>query len=1318
MSVREEIMSQHGERFNTELADYQNWLDDKTEECYKIATQARELGLDHRYNVEIPRAEDLADRTEKLLEEYLDGIKVADDIREMLEVEDRETTAIRIAQRVSRKFRDEGYDLEKSVEVGLRVGLAILTEAILVAPLEGISEVRLLHNVDGSPFVSIHFAGPIRAAGGTAQALAVLIADMIRRDLDIGHYIPTDPEVERVKEEFGLYRGNLQYRPPPDEVDTIVRACPVMVNGESTESIECSGYGECRNIDEARIRGGVLLVIGEGLCLKAPKIQKHTERLRVPGWDFITKFANKGKNDEKGPAKKSRQIEKNKKFMADIIAGRPVFGDPCKAGGFRLRYGRPRTSGLAAGALNPVIMSAMDDFLAVGTQMKIERPGKACAVTPCDESDGPWILLKNGKFLRVDNTPSWDEVSDQLLSIWDNGELVLGFGEFLENNKNLVPAAYNSDWWASDLLDSLDENGVAEFSKIIGAPAGSLPDGNPASGSESVRGKWHRSLRNMILDWESAEAISERFGTSLPPPHNPWWADLPMEWISPMLEVIEGARIEGSSLRIVGAVRGWTSAPLEQLQFDLDEHQTPGIEFKLSEPLMSDIVPEIEHLRIHGLVKAFSMMLGLSHHHDGIDLVITSGWEAMLEGLGFDAKGGEVIRIVDAKVHLDARCEQLRQAHSVITQEEKRRHALEAKRVQARIAAETDARQKGFGISETDKTGKEAMESIEDVGPENPVSHDEAKGLEDEHRVDGAMWLVRKTSDLRWEHSAPVRIGARMARPEKAAPREMKPAVHSLFPIGMAGGNQRRLSVASEKGDLRVQVRERFCTKCGANSGVITCIVVDSNGNRCGGRCEPRKTTESSNSRRMGVMQTLPIMKLVESARSKLNVRMPHAVKCVKGLMSKGQTPEALEKGILRAKHDLPVFRDGTIRFDMSDVPITHFRPREIGVTVEKIRELGYTIDAHGEELINSEQIVELYPQDFIVSKSGIEFLLRATQFIDELLVNFYGLEPFYNCSSSEDLIGHLTIALAPHTSGGVLSRIIGWSDCSGGYAHPLFHASKRRNCDGDEDCIMLLLDGLLNFSREILPENRGGKMDAPLTLSTKINPTEVDKEALNVDCAWYYPSVFFEGTLEQPHPKELLEHMDIVELRIDTPLSLRGYGYTHDCNSLDAGPPLSAYKTLDTMVDKMNGQLEIGRKLRGVDVRNVASSVVRSHFLPDLRGNLVAFTRQKIRCMKCGKSYRRMPLAGKCIEMGKSTKGGQVSSGLGITSEGRSCGGNLALTVTEGAVRKYIKVTDYVMDTYGVDGYTKQNIEWLTKSADSLFNNDKVRQASLFDFI
>ena len=333
------------------------------------------------------------------------------------------------------------------------------------------------------------------------------------------------------------------------------------------------------------------------------------------------------------------------------------------------------------------------------------------------------------------------------------------------------------------------------------------------------------------------------------------------------------------------------------------------------------------------------------------------------------------------------------------------------------------------------------------------------------------------------------------------------------------------------------------------------------------------------------------------------------------------------------------------------------------------------------------------------------------------MLVRYYGLEPYYNVNTPDDLVGHLICALAPHTSGGVLSRIIGWADCSGGYAHPLFHAAKRRNCDGDEDAIMLLMDGLLNFSREILPANRGGLMDAPLVLTTRLNPTEVDKEALNVDSGWFYSRDFYETTLSQPHPKDCAERMDFVERRLGSVAAVRGYGYTHDCYALDQGPALSAYKTLDTMIDKMNGQLNLGHRLRGVDVRTVASSVVRSHFLPDLRGNLNAYARQKIRCLKCAHSYRRMPVAGNCIQPKKETGRGLSSVGVAKT-EGGLCGGNLALTVSEGAVRKYIKVTKHVMATYGVDTYTKQNVEWLADSADSLFNNDRAKQLSLADFL
>tara|TARA_B100001115_G_scaffold75009_1_gene55329 strand:- start:418 stop:699 length:282 start_codon:yes stop_codon:yes gene_type:complete len=93
------------------------------------------------------------------------------------------------------------------------------------------------------------------------------------------------------------------------------------------------------------------------------------------------------------------------------------------------------------------------------------------------------------------------------------------------------------------------------------------------------------------------------------------------------------------------------------------------------------------------------------------------------------------------------------------------------------------------------------------------------------------------------------------------------------------------------------------------------------------------------------------------------------------------------------------------------------------------------------------------------------------------------------------------------------------------------------------------------------------------------------------------------------------------------------------------------------------------------------------------------------------------MPLAAKCIQARKQSGGGMSAFGV-RKSEGELCGGNLALTVTEGAVRKYIDVTMHVMETYGVDQYTRQNVEWLAASVESLFNNDKAKQMSLSDFL
>ena len=63
-------------------------------------------------------------------------------------------------------------------------------------------------------------------------------------------------------------------------------------------------------------------------------------------------------------------------------------------------------------------------------------------------------------------------------------------------------------------------------------------------------------------------------------------------------------------------------------------------------------------------------------------------------------------------------------------------------------------------------------------------------------------------------------------------------------------------------------------------------------------------------------------------------------------------------------------------------------------------------------------------------------------------------------------------------------------------------------------------------------------------------------------------------------------------------------------------------------MIDKMNGQLALGHRLRGVNVRPSGLQRGSLSLLTDLRGNLNAYGRPKVRCLKCAHSYRRMPLS------------------------------------------------------------------------------------------
>jgi len=1128
-------------------------LQKEIDACYTLAETARKKGLDPELFVEIPQALDLAIRVERLVGP--EGI--APTIREVTEeLGNRELVSLEIARKiVGGETSYKITKIEEALDQAVRTGLAILTEGVLVAPIEGIADVKLGNNSDGTNYVDLYFSGPIRSAGGTGQAMSVLIADIVRRELGIDCYKPTDGEVERYKEEIPLYKRaqHLQYTPTSEEIDLVSRNCPICINGEGTEDVEVTGYRDLPRIETNRLRGGACLVIAEGLCLKAPKLMKHVKKLHIEGWDFLEQFIKK--DDEEKDKEKNKdsipQIEPATKYIKEIIAGRPVLSHPSRKGGFRLRYGRARTAGLASCAMSPATMYIADSFITIGTQMKTERPGKATIGTPCDSIEGPIVLLENEDLIQINTVEELKNMPSEVKSIIDLGELLIPFGEFIENNSLLPQSSYVYEWWIQDLQEKLDT-----------LPQGQTPKDVFESDKQTqkiLKKTFDADINLKEPSIEHAKLLCDTYNIPLHPYYNLFWHDITVEQLTTLSDYL-----------------------LTHAEATKDHHI---------------------FLAHNAKIKTILIELGCLHSHTENGMLIEERYsKPLLWGCGLDLQNNSIIAT--------------------------QRHSL---------------------LKETD--------------PEEDI-----------------METISKLSGITINSRSPFRIGARMGRPEKAAERKMKPPPHVLFPLGNYGTNQRLLKKACEYKSIDVEAGKRTCSACGKTTYKVTCS--------CGGHTTPIK----------GRIETQEIKLKEELKSAQQNIgeqRLPDGIKGVIGTISKHKTPEPLEKGILRAKHGVYTFKDGTIRFDMTDAPLTHFRAREIGTTVKQLKELGYTQDYLGKPLTSRDQICELKVQDVIISRACADYFTQTACYVDDLLKKYYKMEPYYKIKRPEGLIGHLTVGLAPHTSAGVLTRIIGFTTAKVCYGHPFFHANKRRNADGDEDGLMLLMDALLNFSLSYIPDKRGGKMDLPLVITTRINPSEVDKEAHNVDTHARYPLQFYQATKRHEHSKKFEEKMGLVASRIGTEDQYEHFAFTHDTSNINCGPQESIYKTLETMMDKMQVQLSLAAKLRCVDEGDVAYKVIQKHFLPDIIGNLRSFSKQSVRCPRCNISYRRIPLKGVCTH----------------------CGGKLTLTVHEMSVKKYLEISKKLGEHYDLPKYARQRIELVECSINSLFENDKVKYPKITEF-
>lgn len=916
----------------TYTPDYAEEFHKRVEEAREIANKAKEKGEDPQPFVEIPMAEDMAERCEKLLErEYGDKIhglaQLIRELEESDEVDGREEMSLYLAEEFATGELSEDFDNDaERVEAAIRTSIAILTEGVVAAPIEGLGKVSIDDNDDGTKFLRIPYFGPIRSAGGTAQAVSVLVADYVRDLLDIAVFKPREEEVERYVEEIELYDSavGMQYCPPKEKSRYIIKHTPIMVDGQPNLNAvgrEVDGYRDLERIEGNAPRDGMCLVMAEGIGLKAPKLQRYAEAFDLESWHWLDKLIQ-GSGDDEGEDEEEQDenddevsytvpnrsdeanvLDPSEKFMGDALAGRPIFAGPSQVGGFRLRYGRSRNAGHAAVGFSPATMVLTDEFIAPSTQIKTERPGKAAGAVPVDSIEGPTVRLNNGVVKRVDTYEGAKKVQNNVEKILDLGEIAVPYGEFVENNHPLAPATYSPDWWSLELED-----------------AGGNPD----------------EIQHDQISAQEAIEISEQYDVPLHPEYTYLWHDIEPDEYAALNYVLQNAENQN------------------------DEYHLPA--------------------EIHTVLEK----LLVPHTQKPETTIINSG----------------------------------------------------------------------------------VYEVLQHCTTDEPVDDDVLGQINDT-----APFTVRPRSL--------TRIGGRMGRPEKAEKREMKPMVNSLFPIRDAGSDERLINKAanhtenadhklsgmsnpdefSGKGVVDVELNYRVCTDCDEVTFKSKCPECSSKTEEkmvCGGCKNVDDSKEIGDQcRRCGssygltTERQLNVNEEYQNALENINERPSSIgkVKAVKRLTSDSKIPEPLEKGLLRAKYDVSTFRDGTARYDMCDLPLTSFKPSEIGVSVDKIKELGYEETVDGEPIESEDDLIEIYMQDVIVAEEAGEYLLDVANYIDDLLVKYYDMEPYYEADEPEDLVGSLLIGMAPHTSAGVVGRLLGFTTASANYAHPFFHAAKRRNC-------------------------------------------------------------------------------------------------------------------------------------------------------------------------------------------------------------------------------------------------------------------------------
>jgi len=481
--------------------------------CYRLAAEAKSKGIDPEKEVETKIVHSQAEAME-----YLVGLPgLADRIRQLIAEMPPSEVPFRLAEDIIYgKFGRLGS--EKAALTAIRAALATFTPpGTTAAPMEGIVGVKIKRNDDHSSYLAIYFAAPMRSAGGTEQAVAVILADFVRRALKLERYRASEDEVNRIVEEIRIYErdvGRFQYKVADDQVRYVYKNLPVEVTGTQSDPIEVTLYRDLPRVETNRLRGGALRVVNDGIVGRRNKVLKCVSDINLSGWNWLEKVSASAREE---------------RYLGEVLVGRPVLSFPERFGGFRLRYGRSRNTGLASMGVHPAAMAITDGFLAVGTQIRLEKPGKSATVVPVDFIEPPIVKLIDGSLLRVGSIEDAERIKDSVASILFLGDLLVSIGEYVENNIPLEESPYVEEWWAEEAGQALLKIGMADAASRSGISSGRLQ----ALVDEPLHCK---------PNFDEASRISVHLGIPLHPSYLFFWSRISIGDALQLRDALKGCR--------------------------------------------------------------------------------------------------------------------------------------------------------------------------------------------------------------------------------------------------------------------------------------------------------------------------------------------------------------------------------------------------------------------------------------------------------------------------------------------------------------------------------------------------------------------------------------------------------------------------------------------------------------------------------------------------------------------------------------------------------------------------------------------------------